>query len=756
MPVPLPPSPISRQYARSAMFAATRESIRSVSGVLAVMFTILALAHVWFGIGSTMAGALAMEVFSAIFMLALRIAVGRWRIPDRWIYPTLVLSGSVALLNTDVQLYLSGLPQDSTNFAVMLVGVGLVSLSITWSAVFMTLTWITWLYLMIVVHPGGDIVHYGFMLSWATAMSIVAQTVRKRLLYRVLEAEARHQILVEHLPLISYVKVATPTGGPIYISPQVEQLLGYSQEEWLSRPDFWQDCLYPPDKERTLAAIRDHVQAQTSWELEYRMLTRDGLVRWFQNRSTRFVDTPGQPPLAYGFVLDITERKRAEALRTGAIGVFERLASGAPIQEVLSVLLRASEDIHTGIIGSIYQLDDDGRLRYLAAPSLPDIYRQCTDGVAIGPDAASCGAAAFLGKRVVVEDIAADPNWTEQREVALRAGLRSCWSEPILASSGRVIGTLAIYSRQQGAPPPVDQQLMQTAARLAGMVMQRVRNEADLASYREHLEELVAERTRELELSLDRLRHSERLAAVGTLAAGIAHEINNPVGLILLSAERLLQTTAKPEEADNVHSYLQDIVANAKRCGKIVKSVLHFAQRNDLAERRADDVNVVVRAAVELTRSHAANRGGAIELELQDSLPPVLLNRLEMEQVVINLIRNGIESSIDAPRIVIGTEFSGSVVRIKVRDHGPGVSDENRRRVFDPFFTTRQTEGGTGLGLSLAYGIVSGHGGSIDVKNAPGGGAVAIVELPVVTGGRSPPPASVQRTATVSPASGSS
>jgi len=727
------------------MIATTRESIRSLSGVLAVMFVILALAHFWFGISSSMASALAMEIFSAFFMLGLRVAVGRWRIPDRWVYPTLIVAGTVALFNTSIQLYASGLPQDSTNFAVMLVGVGLVSLSVTWSAVFMALTWASWIYLMKVVHPGGDIVHYGFLLSWATALSIVAQTVRKRLLYRVLAAEARHQMLVEHLPLISYVGQATPQGGPIYVSPQVEQLLGYPQEQWLSRPDFWQTCLYPADKERTLATMLNHVREQTSWDIEYRMVTRTGQVRWFQSRSTRYVDTPGQPPLAYGFVLDITERKRAEALRMGAIGVFERLAAGAPIHEVLTVLLRASEDIHPGIMGSICQLDDDGRLRYLAAPSLPDNYRECTDGVAIGPDVRSCGAAAFLAKRVVVEDIATHPNWAAQRDVALRAGLRSCWSEPILTSAGRVIGTLAIYSRQSGEPPPVDQQLMQTAARLAGMVMQRVRNEADLASYREHLEELVAERTRELELSRDRLRHSERLAAVGTLAAGIAHEINNPVGLILLSAERLLQT-AENQEGDTTYTYLQDIVANAKRCGKIVKNVLHFAQRNDQADRWPDDINVVVRAAVELTRSYAANRGGAIELALQEDLPAVLLNPLELEQVVINLIRNGIESSVDAPQIVIGTELDGNVVRVTVRDFGPGIRDENRNRVFDPFFTTRQTEGGTGLGLSLAYGIVAGHGGTIDVKNAPNRGAVATVELPIVVDSRVKSAASVQRT----------
>jgi signal transduction histidine kinase len=195
----------------------------------------------------------------------------------------------------------------------------------------------------------------------------------------------------------------------------------------------------------------------------------------------------------------------------------------------------------------------------------------------------------------------------------------------------------------------------------------------------------------------------------------------------------VLQSSTNPAEAGKIDPYLQEIVANAKRCGKIVKNVLHFAQRNDPSERWPDDVNLVVRAAAELTRSYAANRGGAIVLDLQESLPQVVLNPLELEQVVINLIRNGIEAATDSPKIAIRTQLAGTVVRVTVRDNGRGMSDMDRSRVFDPFYTTRQSEGGTGLGLSLAYGIVSGHGGKIDVDNVPGGGAVAIVELPIAT-----------------------
>ncbi|HVU89323.1 MAG TPA: ATP-binding protein [Pirellulales bacterium] len=247
---------------------------------------------------------------------------------------------------------------------------------------------------------------------------------------------------------------------------------------------------------------------------------------------------------------------------------------------------------------------------------------------------------------------------------------------------------------------------------------------------REELERLVTERTRQLADSREQLRHSERLASVGTLAAGIAHEINNPVGMMLLSAEQLLATS--PAEEESVAHLAHDIINNAKRCGQIVKNVLRFAQ-HDSAEHRADDINAVVRSAVELVRSYAEQEGGLIRLELATDLPQVLLNRVELEQALVNLIRNGIEAASERPtQVTISTTSTGSRVRITVSDNGRGIETEYRARVFDPFFTTRQGGGGTGLGLSLVYGIVTDHGGTIRIESPSEGGTSMIVELPIV------------------------
>jgi two-component system NtrC family sensor kinase len=159
---------------------------------------------------------------------------------------------------------------------------------------------------------------------------------------------------------------------------------------------------------------------------------------------------------------------------------------------------------------------------------------------------------------------------------------------------------------------------------------------------------------------------------------------------------------------------------------------LRFA-RQEPGKHWPADVNTVIEHAVDLTRTYVQKRGGTIETSLQPHLPSVLLNPVELEQVFVNLIRNGVESTDVVPRILIDSTLVGSTVQVSVRDNGRGVRPEDRSRIFDPFYTTRQSEGGTGLGLSLTYGIVTDHGGTIRIEDAPAGGTIMRVELPVST-----------------------
>jgi signal transduction histidine kinase len=221
------------------------------------------------------------------------------------------------------------------------------------------------------------------------------------------------------------------------------------------------------------------------------------------------------------------------------------------------------------------------------------------------------------------------------------------------------------------------------------------------------------------------LRRTERLASVGTLAAGIAHEINNPVGGILLAAQF---ARLKIDSSDDVLKALRDIEHDAKRCGQIVSSILRLA-RQDSSEKRPSCLNDVARAAIEVTGSYATRHGALLRFEPAEALPEALVNDTEMEQALVNLIRNAVEAGRDGVTIHVTTRVHKGNPQVVVRDDGPGLSSEQLERLFDPFYTTRRSSGGWGLGLSLTHAIVTDHRGTIEVESAPGQGAAFTIEL---------------------------
>lgn len=252
--------------------------------------------------------------------------------------------------------------------------------------------------------------------------------------------------------------------------------------------------------------------------------------------------------------------------------------------------------------------------------------------------------------------------------------------------------------------------------------------EDELKSLNEELEERVIARTRELEESQERLRHSERLASIGTLAAGVAHEIRNPLNSILLASQYLLRY--KPGLDEMVAKGLNSISSEAQRCGKIIKSILLFA-KSEKTIKTTHDLNAVIRDAVELGKSYVQQYPSlSIDLKLASALPPVMINQTEIEQVLLNLISNAAEAASGNVRVEIITDRVGDSVRFIVRDNGPGMSTEVVKRVFDPFFSTKRQQGNTGLGLSLSHGIVSEHGGTMTVESLPGKGTTFTINLP--------------------------
>ncbi len=193
--------------------------------------------------------------------------------------------------------------------------------------------------------------------------------------------------------------------------------------------------------------------------------------RWFIGRVTRFNDGSGNVVVAHE---NITQRKLAEQREGHRNRVLQMLTENAPLEQVLSAIAEDVESSHRASLCSILLLDaKSGRLHLGAAPSLPEFYNQAIDGLVIGPGVGSCGTAAFTGERTIVEDISRHPWWEPFRELAERAQLGACWSQPILSAQGTVLGTFAIYHREASVPTTADLQLIDYEARLAALAIEK-------------------------------------------------------------------------------------------------------------------------------------------------------------------------------------------------------------------------------------------------------------------------------------------
>jgi PAS domain S-box-containing protein len=226
------------------------------------------------------------------------------------------------------------------------------------------------------------------------------------------------------------------------------------------------------------------------------------------------------------------------------------------------------------------------------------------------------------------------------------------------------------------------------------------------------------------------LRRAERLASVGTLAAGIAHEINNPLGAIVLSAEAATLGRGRPNGEAILEASLANIRTSAMRCGRIVKSVLQFA-RDEVSQKWPAGMADLARQARDMSRKLAAERSVALRLEVEEHCPDLVMNPTEMEQVLMNLIANAIQASSPGAEVVVRSVVVGSALQVTVEDHGRGMTKDELAHMFDPFFTSRVHEGGTGLGLSIAHGIVEDHGGTIDVQSTLGRGTCVTLVFPI-------------------------
>ncbi len=248
-----------------------------------------------------------------------------------------------------------------------------------------------------------------------------------------------------------------------------------------------------------------------------------------------------------------------------------------------------------------------------------------------------------------------------------------------------------------------------------------------LTEWGNRLEHLVDERTRDLREAQERLVRSEKLASVGKLAAGVAHEINNPLTGVLTFSQ-LLMEEFPPESSQ--YQDLKVIHQETLRCRKIVRGLLEFS-RQTAPEKRSVDLRVLLEEVLNIVANQESFQNIHLVRAMDDEVPPLMADRDQLKQVFFNIVVNASEAMSGGGAITIRTEHlpERSQVAIYFEDNGPGISPQNLDKLFDPFFTTKEM--GTGLGLAVSYGIIKVHRGNIEIKSKPGEGCQVVVTLPI-------------------------
>jgi signal transduction histidine kinase len=410
----------------------------------------------------------------------------------------------------------------------------------------------------------------------------------------------------------------------------------------------------------------------------------------------------------------------------GQRAVLAELAAGASLREVLSSIARYSEESTPSMLASIlFYEPESGRLRRGGHHTLPDAFADTVDGLEPGPVAGSCGTAAFRRARVVSFDVQEDPLWSAFREFAASHGIRSAWSTPLLSPvDGSLLGVFGMYYGDTRAPSEADLERVDHFTHLAAIAIERHRRDQAL---------------RESE----RQRHQALLATV----AGLAHELNTPLG-IALTAESLLDEglgelggSAADERIDRVREAATMMRTQVTRATELIRSFKHSVLEQSHDESREVVVSELARALIEGLRPLLAERRLQVELVDQSSGALVRCSPARLGQVVTNLVVN-------AATHAYGPEGGGLTVllapsrltpdrlELVFRDEGRGMDAEERRRCTEPFYTTKRSAGGAGLGLFLAKHVVEAElKGTLLLDTEPGRGVRWTVVLPTIPGG---------------------
>jgi two-component system NtrC family sensor kinase len=496
------------------------------------------------------------------------------------------------------------------------------------------------------------------------------------------------------------------------------RMTGYESREELLALDISNKLFVnPSDRDRLRRLLHEH---GTVADFEFEMRRKDGEVRNLLESSSAVRDGAGQVTAYQGFVLDITERKSAEGeirRRNRELMVLNSIAQtlteSMDLGDSLQRTLRQMIELFGLDASSIYLLEEkDSTLRPVAAVGQRSEYARSFPKVAVQADMLqqiNAVHATFLS----VQGLPLPP---PLKDLIRKEGIASAYVV-VLWAKNRVLGGLVVGSRTRREFSPADVNLLIAVGSQISSAMQRTL-----------LYEEARQAYENLRRTQEQLLQSGKMAAVGQLISGVAHELNNPLTAILGYSQLL--TSTGPSSPQGLE-YANKLYKQAQRTHRIVQNLLSFSRQHK-PERVAVRLNQILEETLALRDYDLRMSNIRVHFELDPELPATAADPHQLQQVFLNMVNNAVdailENSTDGD-LWVRSGAAADVLFVEFTDSGSGVQDPSR--VFDPFYTTKPVGKGTGLGLSICYGIITEHGGTIHVRNAPERGASFRIELPL-------------------------
>jgi two-component system NtrC family sensor kinase len=529
-------------------------------------------------------------------------------------------------------------------------------------------------------------------------------------------AEEKYRTLVSSVQ--EGVFISTPHGRFLDFNDALLRMTGYdSREELLSVDIPTSFYANQSDRERLKRLLQQHGSVA---DFEFEMRRKDGEIRTMLESSIAVRDAAGNVSAYQGFLLDITERKQAEQeirRRNRELlvlnSIAQTLTESMDLSDSLPRTLRQIAELFGLDATSLYLFEQDGtQLRRVAAVGHRSEYTRHFPPVSVKPELMQhikAVHATFLSVQgLSLPAVFRDAQIKEELAVAYLV---------ILWSKDRVIGALLVGCRTPREFSPADVNLLiAVGSQLSSAIERSVLYEETRQAYEN------------LRRTQEQLLHSEKLAAVGQLISGVAHELNNPLTAILGYSQLL---TSSGQLGPQGIEYSDKLYKQAQRTHRIVQNLLSFARQHK-PERVHVQINQALEETLALRDYDLRMSNIRVHLDCAPELPLIYADPHQLQQVFLNLVNNAVDAILENARegdLWVRTASDGERIIIEFTDSGPGVQDASR--VFDPFYTTKPVGKGTGLGLSICYGIITEHGGTIRVRNMPTRGASFTIELPL-------------------------